>query len=125
MKRVGCVFLLVAKFYCGFLCAQPVNLITKNTGDSQEDIDLRWNNMEYGCLRAFFFENNCDDEMQNANGTPTDVSYDPCIRHWPARNPAEKPYFGKTVVVESAACADSLRRLTDFSPGCRALPGGT
>jgi len=51
------------------------NVLSRNVGDSQEDIDLRWNGMESGCLRAFFFNGNCNDEMGKANGTPSNVSY--------------------------------------------------
>ncbi len=57
-------------------CADT-NVLCKNTGQSQEDIDLHWNNMKEGCLRSFFFNGGCTDEMGNADGTPDSVSYVP------------------------------------------------
>ncbi len=62
-------------------CADT-NLLGKNTGNNQEDIDLRWNNMANGCLRAFLFEQNCDDAMGNANGTGANLTYDVAIRYY-------------------------------------------
>jgi len=92
------------------------NVLSKNTGDSQEEIDLRWNNMEYGCLRAFFFGGDCDDEMGVANGTPTAIAYDPCIRHWPGRmlRGLAAEFNGSTskVNIGSAADIDNLQDLT-------------
>ncbi len=54
---------------------EDTNVLCKNAGSSQEDIDLRWNGMEDACLRAFFFNGNCTDEMGNGDGTPSNVSY--------------------------------------------------
>lgn len=56
---------------------EDTNVLCKNVGNSQEDIDLRWNGMEGDCLRAFFFNGNCADEMANADGTPSNVTYVP------------------------------------------------
>ena len=54
---------------------EETNVICKNAGNSQEDIDLRWNGMDSGCLRAFFLNGDGTDEMGNADGTPSNVTY--------------------------------------------------
>jgi peptidoglycan/xylan/chitin deacetylase (PgdA/CDA1 family) len=38
--------------------------------------------MDNGCLRAFFFEKNCNDEMAVANGTATDITYTAAFRDY-------------------------------------------
>lgn len=55
--------------------ALPANVLRANTGVSQEEIDLYWNDFDSGCLRAFFLNGDCDDEMENEDGVPTDVSF--------------------------------------------------
>ncbi len=59
------------------------NVMTHNAGDNQEDLDLLWNDMASGCVRAFFFEQNCDDAMGNGNATGANLTYDVGIRYYP------------------------------------------
>lgn len=43
--------------------------------ETQELIDLRWNGMDGGCLRAFFFNDEFSDEMGHQVGAVTDINY--------------------------------------------------
>jgi peptidoglycan/xylan/chitin deacetylase (PgdA/CDA1 family) len=90
-------------------CADT-NVISKNAGNNQEDIDLRWSNLSNGCLRAFFFEGNCNDEMGVQNGVPTDVSY---LTSRAGYGQLIKSN-GNTTVVNCGSAAD-IDNLTTFS----------
>ncbi len=97
--------------------SSDTNALSKNTGRRQEEIDLRWNGMENGCLRAFFFNSNCNDEMGIGNGAPTDISYVSTVRYWPQgtmRRGLAADFNGTTskVNIGSAADIDSLTELT-------------
>jgi len=107
------------------------NLLTKNTGARQEDIDLRWNNMDNGCLRAFFFDGDCSDEMGSEDGVPTNITYKPTIRYWPQSTMlrGQAGDFNGTsskVSIGSAADIDTLTEFTiAFWTYCRSLGGGS
>jgi hypothetical protein len=93
------------------VCSQEArNLMVANTGSSQQDIDLRWNNMLNGCLRAFFFEGNCNDEMGVENGVPTGVSYLTSRAGYGQQIKSN----GDTTVVNCGSAAD-IDNLTTFS----------
>lgn len=93
------------------------NLLTHSMGESQEEIDLFWNNMDNGCLRAFFFDGDCTDEMAVGNGTATALTYQPTVRYWPQgtmlRGQAGD-FNGATSKVSIGSAAD-IDTLTEFT----------
>lgn len=111
-------------------CADT-DLLTKNAGTNQQDIDLRWNNMDNGCLRAFFFDGNCVDQMGVENGTPTNITYKPTVRYWPQgtmlrRQAGDFNGTSSKVSIGSAADIDTLTEFTiAFWTYCRSLGGGS
>jgi len=111
-------------------CADT-NVLAKNTGERQEDLDLFWNNLSNGCLRAFFFENNCNDEMGIANGTPTGLTYVSTVSYWPQGTQlrdltADFNGTSSRVNIGSAADIDDLTQFTiAFWTYCRGLGGGS
>jgi peptidoglycan/xylan/chitin deacetylase (PgdA/CDA1 family) len=109
----------------------PTQIFSQKTpGANQQDIDLRWNNMDNGCLRAFFFDGDCVDGMGVENGSPTDITYKPTTRYWPQGLmlrglAADFNATSSMVNIGSEADIDDLLEFTvAFWTYCRGVGGG-
>ncbi len=90
-------------------CADT-SVLGRNAGSGQEDINLRWNNMVEGCVRAFLFSTNCADDMGNEDGAPTDITYNGDARgygKWAVFNGSSSK-----VNIGSAADIDNMSNFT-------------
>jgi peptidoglycan/xylan/chitin deacetylase (PgdA/CDA1 family) len=54
---------------------EDTNVLVKNAGNDQAEVETYWDGFLTGCLRAFNFEDNCDDELGHENLSVTDVTY--------------------------------------------------
>lgn len=92
-----------------------VNEIVANTGASQEAIDLRWNDMDNLCLRAFFFNGDCKDEMKNCDGVTNSISYVPSMNSFGLTGYGEAAHFTQSSLGIDCGADKDIENLQMFS----------